>query len=566
MNLFAPLLLALGLPSLALAQNEWRTYQANPRHDGVVDVAIDPTRLTLMWSRDLRTSLQAPAIGGSTVFVSGGDKTVRAIDAATGTELWARGFASANSLNPPAYADGRVYFQTGNHSTDTWLRCLDARTGEQVFQAPHEAQWERYLNPTIVDGVVYVNGGYYGGMYAFDAMTGQRAWFRALAQYDAWTPAVDATHAYTYVGGTLNAVHRATGAVSWSVQDPSWSWAGYAMNLAPVLGGQDDIFLIHGRRLVRFDLPGRTIHWQIADNFAGQPAVRDGVIYAINSGIVQARSQAKGALLWGWGDARDNLIGEVVLTRNHLLVHSSTRTYLVDLATHSLAWSAEFGGHVAVAHGSIYVAESQGTRLHRFRFVDMPEVQSVTPARAHYARPRATVTLRGLGFSQGAAPQVRIGGRDATEVVVVNDQTITCTVPGQDPGWFDIEVENDIGRRTLTDGFVYYPAIRHAGEQRIGTPLSTTFLCDPGDEVLGLVGHVPPRHTPVPPFQGALGLDRPLMFVAIPRALFDGFRVTIDVPNDPGLRNGRLGFQALVGPDLMSGQGAFSNATTITLR
>ena len=37
--------------------------------------------------------------------------------------------------------------------------------------------------------------------------------FRGLAQYDEWTPAVDANYAYAFVGGILSALDKKTGAV-----------------------------------------------------------------------------------------------------------------------------------------------------------------------------------------------------------------------------------------------------------------------------------------------------------------------------------------------------------------
>jgi len=103
-------------------------------------------------------------------------------------------------VNPPSYAYGNVYIQTGNHGTDTYLRAYRADTGELVFQSAHAAQWERYYAPTIADGVVFVNGGYYGRMYAVDAFTGQQLWYLSLPQYDQWTAAVDDAMTYAYVG------------------------------------------------------------------------------------------------------------------------------------------------------------------------------------------------------------------------------------------------------------------------------------------------------------------------------------------------------------------------------
>ncbi len=547
------------------AQNEWPTYQANPAHDGVLPISIDPISLKHSWSVKLATSqLGSPCAANSQVYVTGGDKKLRTVDASTGALLWERGFSGAFSVNPPAYANGRVYMQTCNHSSDTYLRCFDAEDGTTIFNAPHAAQWGTYLAPTIADNVAYVNGGSYGGMYAFDATSGSRLWFRALAQYDAWTPAVDAKYAYAYVGGTLSALDRPTGNVVYSIADPNYNWSGYSMDLAPVLAGQDDVLVVYGRRLVRFDLSGRKIHYDIDANFSGQVAVRNGVIYALASGIMQARKQSDGSLMWGFGVASQNLKGEVILTNEHALVRSSTHTYVVDLKTHTQVWSIAEAGNLCVAQGAIFIARADGT-LTCVRFAEMPTLSSCEPSRLHYARAMSQVVLRGSAFSGHGQPEVWFDSQPATNVVLVDDKTITCTPPAGAPGSVPVTVGNGLGRRRLDNGFVYYPAQFTTGDHRLNGVVDLTYECETGDQILGLIG-IPALPGPYPPFTGDLELSAIFPFVSVLFNFGSQFSISVQIPNDPALRGQAFGLQALAGSQLGANGGAFTNMDIVNIR
>src|SRR5262249_46350421 len=149
------------------------------------------TRFQLLWQRNFGIPLNPVSAGDGHVFVTGityfsSNSPLYALDAHTGATIWSTNFGAVFSVNPPSYAYGYVYVQTGDHASDTWLHAFDGTTGERLFKSAHEAQWERYYAPTIADGKVYVNGGYYGGMYAFDALTGGQLWFHDLPQYDQW--------------------------------------------------------------------------------------------------------------------------------------------------------------------------------------------------------------------------------------------------------------------------------------------------------------------------------------------------------------------------------------------
>ena len=163
---------------------EWTTYQGNASHTGYNPVAMDVRVFQELWSKTVSTAALNPVTAGDgKVFVSTnayfGIQQAKSLDARTGTELWSRNFGSIHSVNPPAYANGTVYLQTGGHG-DSFLWALDAANGSVRFQSAYLNQWSRYFAPVIVGSSVYVAGGYYGGMYAFNATDGTQRWFAAL--------------------------------------------------------------------------------------------------------------------------------------------------------------------------------------------------------------------------------------------------------------------------------------------------------------------------------------------------------------------------------------------------
>jgi len=346
----------------------WPMFQADSAHTGHINAILEPATFALRWSKTVAAgrALNPVSGGDGRVFVTTltyftGGQALFALDARDGEILWSKEFGSVNSVNPPSYAYGNVYVQTGNHASDTWLHSFDAASGDRVFKSPHSAQWERYFAPTVVDGVVYINGGSYGGMYAFDAFAGTQKWFRGLAQYDQWTPAVDATRAYAYTGGIFSALDRQTGAVLFTIQDAHYDWNGYSMNLAPVLGTMDDSFAIHDGRLISFDLATRGIRWEKDANFTGQPSLAHGTIYAISGGRLSALDERTGGTIWSWQAPEGALSGPILLTESHALVCSASRVHAVDLLTRADAWSYPVSGHLALANDTLYVASANGT-------------------------------------------------------------------------------------------------------------------------------------------------------------------------------------------------------------
>jgi len=347
---------------------EWTTYQGNATHTGYNPVMMDVSVFRELWSKNVSTAALNPVTAGDgKVFVTTnayfGIQQARSLDARTGTELWMRDFGAIHSVNPPAYANGTVYLQTGGHE-DSFLYGIDATTGTVRFRSAYGNQWSRYYAPVVIGTSVYIAGGYYGGMYRFHSLEGIQRWFANLNQYDQFVPAVKEGLVYAYTGSyspKLTVADTATGAVVYEIADPGFVWDGWSMNQAPALGGASNVLATNGGRLVSFNLQSRSIGYTIPANFRGQVSVANGMLYVVNNGQAEARSETDGSLQWLWIPPEGQVTGPVIVTKNMLLVSTAANTYAVDLSTHQQVWSYPAGGSLALsAQGILFIAQSSG--------------------------------------------------------------------------------------------------------------------------------------------------------------------------------------------------------------
>jgi len=351
---------------------EWSTYQGNADHTGYVPATLDPVIFTRAWETAVVPSvaLNPVTVGAGKVYVSTnayfGVQQLHALDAVTGGKLWMKSFGSIHSVDPPAYADGSVYLATGGHD-DSYIWAFDAVAGTERFHTAYDNQWSRWYAPVIIGQTLYMAGGYYGGMYAFSTVDGTERWFLGLNQYDEFTPAVQDTLVYAYTGSynpQLTVANATTGALAYSIPDSAFSWNGWSMGLAPVLGSSNNLLAAQSGsgRLLSFDLTNRRIGWTIPGTFAGQVTLANGVIFVRNNQGLQARQETDGALLWSWRPPQGLLQGTMIATRNLLFVSTSTTTYAVDLGAHLQAWSYPAGGELALSKdGLLLIAQSNGS-------------------------------------------------------------------------------------------------------------------------------------------------------------------------------------------------------------
>jgi outer membrane protein assembly factor BamB len=421
----------------------WPMFQANARHTGYLPISVSPGSFRLKWAHAFTGgfSLNPVSAGEGKIFATfvsyfANESNLFALSARDGSVLWSKDFGRVFSVNPPSFGYGVVYVQTGDHASDTFLHAFDANTGQVIFKAPHDAQWERYFAPTLSDGRVFVNGGYYGGMYAFDAYSGARLWYATLPQYDQWTPAVDRGHAFAYVGSYTPGLYvkeALTGVpANYFVADPSFNWNGWSMNLAPVVGPIDDVLAIQDSRLISFNPGNGTIRWQIRSQFAGQPSLAKGRIYAIDGGQLVVLDEPTGAVLWSWRPAGESLSGPMIVTDSHVFASTGARVHAIDLSTHESVWSYAAAGLLAFADDTLYVASPAGV-LTALAAPGPSSFSTVTPCRVVDTRGGPGVPVGGPALDALVVRTLQIAGNCGVpanaKAVSIN---VTITQPGSD--------------------------------------------------------------------------------------------------------------------------------------
>jgi outer membrane protein assembly factor BamB len=426
----------------AMANDQWGMYQANPAHTGYIPVTVNPDNIVFGWKKKIGTTdsgnlLSPVTVGGGHLFISTpgyyGNQYLYTLRK-NGSLAWGKAFTRIVSVNPPSYADDKVYMQTVNNSGDTYLRSYDAVSGKTLFLAPHGAQMERYLAPTIYKGTVYINGGSYGGMYSFDGKKGRENWFFSeLPQVDGWTPAVDDKWAYTYIN-SLYAVDRLTGELAFKILSPG-------QQAVPMLGGLNDVFVNDSGTLTKFKTDTRQIAWQkvygIQQDFAGQPALANRIVYiGTTLGSLAAVAQGTGKILWTWKNPEKSpVINNIVVTKSHAFLSTDTKVYAIDLATHQNVWTYAVSGHLTLAEGSLYVAAKDGTlTAFRLGIADIfAPANSFFPATKIDATTAKNIVIRNVGtqdlnVSEIISPSFVFKVKTATPFVIAPNQSKAVAV------------------------------------------------------------------------------------------------------------------------------------------
>ncbi len=354
---------------------EWETFQRDAGHTGYVPATFQPRSFAYKWEwRRPTGAIHTVATAPGLVFVSDdqyfGSPSLRALRENDGSLVWQKTFQNYPALNPPAAANGKVYVTTTGHQ-QTFLWAFHAGTGVPVFQNTFEAQWPRVLAPTIRDGRVYTNGGYYGGgVYAYNDTTGDLMWSMFSGDDDMSTPAVDDSRAYYYDGTALVTYDTATGVRLSSTSDPYNPGQGYSYHGAPMLGRADSVTAFSGgggsyrstRPLVNYSVINNATRWRTMRTYITQPATAKGILYASSNApkSFDAIDETTGQILWSWVPQPSDVSfhHNVVVTDNLVFVSTDRAVYAIDLATRQPVWSYQAPGKLAISGGgTLYIVE-----------------------------------------------------------------------------------------------------------------------------------------------------------------------------------------------------------------
>jgi outer membrane protein assembly factor BamB len=160
----------------------------------------------LKWSRRIAGSTLA--LGGDTLFISGGEPTLFALDRNTGETRW----TFDGPTSHPAYSDGTVYVGTGRAVDDTSpsLYAIDAEKGTEQWSRSLPGEIGAVSSPTVGNGIVLIGNKSTRALHAYSTEDGSEQWRYKMFGHVFQPPAIVDGH--VYLGGWSEKIHciRAT--------------------------------------------------------------------------------------------------------------------------------------------------------------------------------------------------------------------------------------------------------------------------------------------------------------------------------------------------------------------
>jgi outer membrane protein assembly factor BamB len=242
----------------AVWADDWPNFRG-PHHDGVsaaTGLKVDWNEpLAMVWDRNLGEAFSSFAIVGGRAFTCGTKDDKQALfclDAETGETVWEqpieRAFPESHgggTRATPTVDDGRVYI-FGAHGR---LVCFKADTGEQVWDRSFgdKPTWG-YSGSVLIEGdhAIVTTGGSNGALTALDKRTGERIWATGSGPAGYATP-YPFTHGgvrylVAFLGDRAIVVEAEAGREVWSM---AWE-TSYAVNASSPIYHDGYLFLTAG--------------------------------------------------------------------------------------------------------------------------------------------------------------------------------------------------------------------------------------------------------------------------------------------------------------------------------
>jgi outer membrane protein assembly factor BamB len=213
--------------------------------------------------------------------------------------------------------------------------------------------------PAVVDGVLYISGGYGTSVYAMNATTGASIWNYTVVTWIVSSPAVD--DGKVYFGGfdkNVTALNAVTGAFIWNFTTPGWIAAS-----SPAV--EDDVVYIgggYGNAFYALNATDGSQLWNytLSNNVHSSPAISEGKVYFGSfDRNVYALNSTTGAKVWNYS-TEGNVFSSPAIANGFVYIGSyDGNLYALNTTTGEKLWNYTTGNWVAaspgVANGIVFV-------------------------------------------------------------------------------------------------------------------------------------------------------------------------------------------------------------------
>jgi Tol biopolymer transport system component len=359
-----------------LMPSNWLTLGGDVWHSGYAPNQPPTWRYGLAWSVNLTQPIR-PVVSADGILIAApsslwSNGRIVAYDLDSGTELWRFQSDEAGGVSPASISNGAVYF-IQSLSQDSYMVCLDLYTGRTIWRSHISYALTSELPPLVVEQKVYVGSA--AGLLTYDAAAGVELRFGASSSGSGgWIPSYADGKLYSWLPQILNPYNSSffsehdpsSGAILWTLTLP-WNSNSSSFHTPPVISKRTAL-VADAQFLAAVNLDTRTLRWSVAGDYENTvPAVAGDVVYAINSGKLQARKISNGALIGSFSLPDIYLTSSPVITDTGIYVsgYNATgtvvTTYLLDRATLKVKWTVPSGYWLSASNGFLLIARWDGT-------------------------------------------------------------------------------------------------------------------------------------------------------------------------------------------------------------
>lgn len=323
-------------------------YQNDYAHSGFVTFGTTPTfPSSPTWSVTLNGAVSYPLIAGGTVFVTtagigtGYGTQLYALNKLTGAILWGPvDLAGTYYWSGLAYDHGKVFVV----NFDGLLKSFDAATGAAGWSTQLPEYWID-SPPTAVNGIVYVGGASYGGLYAVNESYGNVLWTARVNGGGDSSPTVSSDGVFVTYPCQAYKFDPLTGASLWHYSGPCSGGGGrtaaYANGLLYMRDWSTTLGLIFnaatGAQTGNFSQTSST----------PIPAFSTQTEFLLNAGTLQGIDLTTRNVIWSFTGDGKLVTAPIVIDQVVIIGSSSGTVYAVDAATGRQLWSGVAGVSIA---------------------------------------------------------------------------------------------------------------------------------------------------------------------------------------------------------------------------
>jgi outer membrane protein assembly factor BamB len=326
----------------------WPMFHHDPGHSGYSN-STGPETNAILWKYS-GTELygdSSPAVVNGKVYFGSGDFKVYCLDANTGEWIWDYPTEAEIFLSSPAVANDKVYIG----SLDSKVYCLNANTGAKIWD--YTTGNQLMSSPAVADGKVYICS-LDDKIYCLDANTGEWIWdYTTTNAFIISSPAV--ADGKVYFGSAdfnVYCLDADTGEWIWEYLTGNEIWSS-----PTVIDGKVYIGSLDKKIYCLNAITGAKIwDYQTENEVYSSPAVADGKVYIGSGSKVYCLNANNGAKIWDYLTSG----GSFVVADGKVYIGSGDKKiYCLDANNGTKIWDYLIGNEVgsspAVANGNVYL-------------------------------------------------------------------------------------------------------------------------------------------------------------------------------------------------------------------